>query len=98
MENYKNDAALYRKMKKKVEIIKGFYLNLACYLMVSPTLAYINLRYSPEFYWFLFSALGWGIGLTFHAMTAFDYHPFLGKAWEERKIKELLEKDNNSNN
>jgi hypothetical protein len=33
--------------------------------------------------------LGWGLGLTFHALETFGY----GKSWEERKIQEILQKD-----
>ena len=34
--------------------------------------------------------LGWGLGLTFDAFRVFGY----GKSWEERKIKEILDKEN----
>ena len=34
--------------------------------------------------------LGWGLGLTFHALETFGY----GKSWEEKKIQEILEKEN----
>ena len=36
----------------------------------------------------------WGIGITVHALVVFGSFSFLvGKNWEERKIKELIEKD-----
>jgi hypothetical protein len=34
--------------------------------------------------------LGWGIGLVAHGMSVFA----IGKSWEERKIREILEKQN----
>ena len=34
----------------------------------------------------------WGIGLVFHGIKAFDSVPFIGKDWEERKIKEMMDK------
>jgi hypothetical protein len=37
--------------------------------------------------------LGWGLGLTFHAFRVFGY----GSSWEERKIKEILEKESPKN-
>jgi hypothetical protein len=64
---------------------------------VIPVLIFINLAYSPEFYWFFFSMFGWGFGLLVHASEAFDWHPVLSKKWEERKIKELLDKENRKN-
>ena len=49
------------------------------------------------FMWFLFPMFGWGLGLMFHAMDAFDWNPFLGSNWQEKKIKELMNKDNFKN-
>lgn len=36
----------------------------------------------------------WGIGLLIHAFSVFGTKMFL-KDWEEKKIKELMEKDKN---
>jgi hypothetical protein len=40
--------------------------------------------------WFLWAALGIGIGLVFKAFKVFGLNPILGKNWEERKIKEIM--------
>ncbi len=88
-----NSNPSYERAKKKVREIRGFYINLACYLLVIPVLAFVNLRYSPEFYWFLFSATGWGFGLIVHGINAFGKMPFFGKAWEERKIKQIMQQE-----
>ena len=94
MENYNHqEQERYERAKRKAGNIRGFYFNLMCYCIVIPGLVFINLMYTPDYHWFYFSMFGWGIGLCFHAMEAFGYNPFLGKDWEERKIKELLEKD-----
>jgi len=99
MENSKlTEAMLYRKAKKQAKAIRSFYINLSCYCIVIPVLIYINLTFSPEYYWFVFSALGWGTGLAFHGMAAFNYSPFLGSDWEERKINEILEKEKSKSN
>lgn len=75
-----------------------FYFNLIAYIITIPLLVYINYEVNKwEFPWFLFSMTGWGIGITFHAMKTFKWNPFFGKDWEERKIKQLVEKENNSN-
>ncbi|MBC5842265.1 2TM domain-containing protein [Flavobacterium sp. F-380] len=86
--NYNENNAYFRA-KKRVEELKGFYGNLISYCCVIPFLIFINLKFSPQFHWFWFSALGWGFGLTMHALQVFGY----GKNWEERKIQEILEKD-----
>lgn len=90
MEDF--DTIAYDKAKRKVKEIKGFYVNLACYLMVLPIIIYLNLKYTPEFHWFWFSMAGWGIGVVSHGMGAFGYYPFLGRDWEDKKLKELMNK------
>jgi hypothetical protein len=96
MEDYNlsEDERLYKKAKEKARAIRGFYINVSMYCIVIPILIFINLKYSPQFYWFFFSMFGWGLGLLFHASEAFDWNPVLGKRWEEKKIKELLDKEN----
>ena len=84
----------YQRAKDKVEQLKGFYGNLISYCIVIPVLIIINLQSSNNFQWFWFPMLGWGMGLTFHALETFGY----GKSWEERKINELMNKDDNSKN
>lgn len=83
----------YVRAKERVEKLKGFYGNLISYCCVIPLLIFINLRTS-DFQWFWFPMLGWGFGLTMHAAETFGY----GKAWEEKKIREILNKENNNNN
>ena len=83
----------YEKAKERVEAIKGFYGNLMAYCIVIPVLAYINYR-TTSFTWVIFPALGWGFGLLGHGLKAYGYNPLFGKNWEEKKIKEFMEKDN----
>ena len=90
--NFNEDTAYFRA-KKRVEELKGFYGNLISYCCVIPILIFINLRFSPQFQWFWFSAAGWGFGVTMHAFKVFGY----GHNWEERKIKEILDKQKSTN-
>lgn len=83
----------YIRAVERVEEIKGFYSSLIAYCIVIPFLIYINLTYVPQFHWFWFPIMGWGIGLIFSGFKAFSYNPFLGKNWEERKIQELMNED-----
>ena len=85
----------YVRAVKRVEKLKEFYQNLASYCIVIPFLIFINLRFSPGFYWFWFPMFGWGIGLTFHFLEVNNYNVFLGKNWEEKKIEQLMKKQQN---
>ncbi len=88
-----NDDNRYIRARKQVDKIKELYHNLAAYLIVIPLLAYVNYRTYWEFKWFFFPMLGWGVGILFHFLDAFGYNWFLGKNWEEKKIRELMNQD-----
>ncbi len=90
--DYNDENRAYYRAKKRVEELKGFYGNLISYCCVIPFLVFINLQFSPGFHWFWFSALGWGFGVVMHAFKVFGY----SSNWEERKIREILEKENNN--
>jgi hypothetical protein len=83
----------YVKAQKRVEDLKGFYGNLTAYSIVNTALIILNLVLSPKHLWFLFPLLGWGIGVAIHAMSVFNYMPFLSRNWEEKKIQELINKE-----
>ena len=44
-------------------------------------------------WWFVWPAIGWGIGLTIHALSTFGMIGLLGRDWEERRLKELMEEE-----
>ena len=82
----------YERAKKRVDELKGFYIHFTIYCIMLPFFIYLNMN-TTSFPWALFPIIGWGLGLTGHAMEVFNYNPFLGKDWEERKIRELMRND-----
>ncbi|GGB86066.1 hypothetical protein GCM10007424_27650 [Flavobacterium suaedae] len=89
----------YNKAVERIKTIKGFYFNLLIYIVTNAILIYINLKYSPQFQWFWYSVVSWGAGLLIYGIKAYGYMPFMGKSWEEKKLKELLgEEDKNTPN
>ena len=93
MEN-KTDNLKYERAKERLAELKAFYIILFGSCLLIPFLIFLNHHFIPHFQWFWFPMLGWGMGLTFHALEVFGY----GKNWEERKIREILEKENSQNN
>ncbi len=83
------ETIAYKKASRRVKDLKEFYGNLTSYVIIIPFLAILNIITAPGYLWFLWPALGWGVGIAFHAISVFG----IGKSWEERKIKELMEKD-----
>ncbi|MBT8322918.1 MAG: histidine kinase [Eudoraea sp.] len=82
----------YQKAKERVEAIKGFYGNLVAYCLVIPALGILN-YVTTGWPWVLFPAVGWGFGVVVHGMEAFGYNPLWGKRWEEKKLNELMQRD-----
>jgi len=92
---YNEKDSSYYRAQKKVEEIKGFYGNLFSYIVIIGGLFVLNLATGPKHLWFIYPALGWGVGVVVHAMSVFNFIPFLGSGWEERKVKELMEQRKN---
>ena len=95
-ENYLEDER-YVLAQKRVKEIKGFYIHVFVYLTVNAMLIFANSRdplveriTDPSSY---FTAFFWGIGLAAHGASVFGPGFFMGKNWEERKIKRLMEKE-----
>lgn len=86
----------YVRALERVEKLKEFYQNIVSYIIVIPILIFINLNFSPQFHWFWFPLGGWGIGIIFHWFEANNYNVFMGKNWEEKKIKEIMDENNRS--
>ena len=79
----------YEKAAKRVEELKGFYGNLISYCIFIPFLIFINLKTAPNYHWFWWPLLGWGIGVISHGIKTFG----IGTDWEERQIKKYMEKE-----
>ena len=83
----------YEKARKRVLELKGFYSNLVTYLVVNAGLIVINLVTNPGSLWFYWVSIFWGIGVLIHAAKTFILKgKFLGEEWEEKKIKEIIDK------
>ena len=94
MENFDKENK-YIRAKQRVVEIKKFYTNLISYIIFITFLAILNyVTNSWRQPWFLWAAFGWGLGILFHAAKAFQWNPVFNKDWEERKIKEFMDKEN----
>ena len=88
--DYMNDSNKYLRAKRRVNELKEFYGHLVSYCVFMPFLIFINYRTSWNYQWFWFPLFGWGVSVIIHAFTVFGY----GGSWEDRKIKEYMNKDN----
>ena len=77
--------------KQHVAALKGFYIHAAIFALVMAGLLIANLVAGGP-WWVQWPLLGWGIGLLGHAIAVFAPVQVFGKEWEERKIKEMMDK------
>jgi hypothetical protein len=82
----------------RVKKIKGFYIHLIVYFVVNLMIVFVNIQDLDlgESYFKMenfFTAFFWGIGLASHAFSTFLPNWIFGRNWEEKKIKELMEKE-----
>tara|TARA_R110002072_G_scaffold23949_2_gene82001 strand:- start:120318 stop:120656 length:339 start_codon:yes stop_codon:yes gene_type:complete len=91
----------YLRAKKKVEALKGFYGHLTVFIFVNAflILSSAGLFSSSEMdfagFEIYFSTILWGIGLLSHGLYVlyiFKVDNNFFKRWEENKIKEIMEK------
>ena len=88
-----DDRERYERARRRVREIRAFYRHLTVFVGVNVLLHIINFVASPRAYWAIWPLLGWGIGLVMHGVATYRWLPFAGKDWEERKIRQLMEKD-----
>tara|TARA_R100000935_G_scaffold56495_2_gene88176 strand:- start:687 stop:1034 length:348 start_codon:yes stop_codon:yes gene_type:complete len=94
------------RAKKQVAEIKGFYIHLIIYIIINLLLLLVAMGvFSGDRFRFGMPSWGhfttpffWGIGLFFHGLKVFGSKSKILKDWEERKIKEYLEKEDETLN
>lgn len=88
----------YENAIKRIKKIKGFYIHLLVYVVINIMIIVVNiqnLETGESYFQFknFFTAFFWGIGIISHALSVFGPDLFLGNDWEEKKIKELMDKE-----
>ena len=81
----KHDAA-HKRAYRRAGAKLGFYCHLVAYITVNPFLFFINYSTSPQYLWFKWPLLGWGLGLLFHWFAV-----FVGPKLMQHFIKRELE-------
>ena len=98
MEDNFYEQERYENAKKEVSKLRGFYTHLVVYLVINTFLLiaqFQNLHEGQSLFTFgnFSTALFWGIGLVAHAASVFVPRWAFTRKWEERKIKELMDRD-----
>ncbi|MFG5778507.1 2TM domain-containing protein [Comamonas sp. J-3] len=75
---------------RHVRKLRRFYRQLALYALIISLLAIINASTQRHYWWFVWPALGWGLGLLMQANALFDWFPWLGADWERKQVEKRL--------
>jgi len=95
----------YLKAKNRVEALKSVYGHIAVYIVINAVIIIISANvFNNKEINFLdwriyFTAMLWGIGLFFHILYVLVFYNirnnFINR-WEERKIREILDKQDSN--
>lgn len=78
---------------EQVREIKAFYSHLTTYLVIMGCMTLFNYIIMPGYFFVVWAALGWGIGVVVHGISVFEVFNFFGPEWEQRQIEKRLRKN-----
>ena len=102
MEPINNKNIKYERARKRMKEIKGFYIHALFFFFLNILLIIMKFIYGEhvvgepriKISQFLTIIL-WGVGLLAHGLSVFLPNFIFGKNWEEKKIRELMERNRN---
>jgi hypothetical protein len=83
----------YREARRRARNLRDFYVHALVYIAVMAGLFAFNMLVMPSRPWAALPAIGWGLGVLAHGFTVLVAPGLFGADWEERKIREYLERD-----
>jgi hypothetical protein len=89
---YDTNSEQFKSAKQKVINKRDFLNNLMSYCVIIPILFFINWFTSSAYWWAVWPAFGWGIGLFFHGISAYGVLKLFDDNWEKREIEKELSK------
>lgn len=96
MHNTPEEEKLYKDARKRVKRKKSYYSALISYFAVGTFLTFLNWYTQRDeetiHWWVIWVWFGWGIGMFFYTISFFKNGIVFGQDWEDRKIKEEMEK------
>lgn len=80
------------RVRKQIDEERGFYKHAFVYIVIIGTLWLLDWWAGGGYsaYWATF---GWGIGLLLHGVSVFGFGLALGRDWEERRYRKLMDRE-----
>jgi signal transduction histidine kinase len=79
----------YQRARRRAAREAGFYMHLMWYGIVIGSLLMVNLIVSPSFEWWVFPAVGWGIGLASHFGAVYGWRWIHERVFEPAVQREV---------
>lgn len=92
MPDIRNDNQAYERAHKRVGEIRDFYMHLLSYLAINIGLFAIDMLTGGGT-WFFWPLIGWGVVVLLHGMTVLLGGSLFIERWEERKVRQLMNRD-----
>ena len=89
----KQERWLYRRARRRVRNLINFYRHLIMYVILAIFFLIFNVVTGTD-QWLMYSLvfLAWGLIIGFHALYVFALDTLFTAEWEDRKIKEYMDK------
>jgi hypothetical protein len=68
----------------------GFYRHALKYVVIVALLGAVNAVASPHYWWSMWPALGWGIGLAVHGLSVYGKISLFGAQWQKQQVEKRL--------
>jgi sensor histidine kinase YesM len=91
--SYTDQGNALLRARKQVRAMRAFYVSASLYAIVISFLWIVNLV-TGGYRWAIWPTLGWGVGLAVQGLSVFAGHSFFGAEWEEKKVEEIMAREN----
>ena len=88
-----NEATREARARAYIRDLRAFYRLLGTAVLVIAMTFTINLVVTPGRWWFLWVVFGFGVALAMAGANLLLKGRFFGAEWEERKVREYLERN-----
>ncbi len=94
MYSQRNVTEEEREALEYVRDIKGFYSHLVVYLVSVAAMFVAGFFFLESDYpWYIWPALGWGMGVVAHGLAVFEIFFLFGADWERRQVEKRLRRN-----
>jgi hypothetical protein len=91
------EEATRRRAHERARAVRDFYTHLTAYVVINLAVfaanAILVAAGAIDVWFFYWLALVWGVGLVMNAAFTFGTDRLFGPEWEERKVRQYLERN-----